>query len=644
VNEFKFAVDWLGASNVQADAYDPNSDYVLKMGIPVTNVPLLYGSPVINLNNFSSIGDNANGPYVNYDTIFQWSDNFSWTKGKHSFKFGAELLRTRFNMTGADVSRGRFTFAGQYTANIGASPQPQNSVADFLLGDISTAEGQIGLVVSQMRNYSLGLYAEDQWKLTPKLTLNYGLRWELQPGYNEKNDRVMNIDFAWNNSITPTYVRAGTGDPYQGNPPFPLPSTIPIVRDGRFGDTTNRTDYKNFGPRLGLAWQLNDKTVIRAGAGIYFVHDISNAVFDVMRNQPFTIRVAISSDTLTPNETWNAPYPNVANSTLAPAWDWRDGTPYVPQWSMNIQRQVTRDLSLELGYVGSEGVHLHRIVYYNEPAAGPPGNFNLRRPFPQLGFVQLVEGAAHSNYNSLQARVQQRFSHGFTVLSSFSFEKSIDNGSGSRNVGSDSLAPSDNANLKGERGLSAFNFGHRWTTSFLYELPIGKGRALLGNANRFVDAVLGGWQAGGIYTLQGGIPFSVACSSNPTYQNNDTTCRADATGISPYLSNPGPSDWFNLAAFTNRIGFVPGVGPYRVGNSGRDNVIGPGISEFDATLTKFFTLTEKSRLEFRSEYFNLPNHPVFSNPGATVGSPSEGVISATNLPSRQIQFALKLSF
>lgn len=644
VNEFKFGIDWLGASNLQADAFDPASDYVKQLGIPVTDVPLLYGSPVINISNFTGIGDNPNGPYVNYDTLFQWSDNFSWTKGKHTFKFGGEAIRTRFNLSGADVSRGRFTFNGQYSANIGVSPQPQQSIADFLQGYISNAEGQIGLVVSQMRNSSFSLYAEDQWKITPKLAVTYGLRYELQPGYHEKNDRIVNLDFTWNNSMTPTFVRAGSGDPYQSQPPFPFPSTIPFVRDGRFGNTTFRTDYKDFAPRVGIAWNPNSKTVIRAGAGIYYVHDISNAIFDIMRNQPFTIRVQIASNTLVPNETWAAPYPNLISSTLAPAWAWKDPTPYVPQWSFNVQRQLTHDLSLEVGYVGSEGVHLHRIVYYNEPAAGPPGNFQLRRPFTQLGFVQLVEGAAQSNYHSLQARLQQHFSHGFTLLSSFSWEKSIDNGSGSRNVGSDSLTPSDNDNLRGERGLSAFNFGTRWTTSFLYELPIGKGKALLGSANRFVDAILGGWQAGGIYTLQGGNPFSVSCSSNPTYQNNDTTCRADATGISPVLDAPGPSLWFNKDAFANRIGFVANVGPYRVGNSGRNNVVGPGISELDATLSKNFRITERSKLEFRSEYFNLPNHPVFSNPGATVGSPTFSVISSTRLPSRQIQFALKLSF
>jgi hypothetical protein len=158
--------------------------------------------------------------------------------------------------------------------------------------------------------------------------------------------------------------------------------------------------------------------------------------------------------------------------------------------------------------------------------------------------------------------------------------------------------------------------------------------------------VAGGWQLGGIFTLQAGFPFSVSCSSNPTYQNNDATCRADAVGIDPTLSGDarGPGKWFNTAAFVNRVDFVPGVGPYRVGNAGRNNVIGPGITELDLSMAKSFQFTERTKLEFRSEFFNLPNHPIFGQPGATVANPTYGVIGSTRLDSRQIQFGMKLSF
>jgi hypothetical protein len=644
VNEFKFGVSRI--EGINGNLHTGKTDYVTQFGIPyVLDTPLFWGIPFVNLSGLSSFGDPANGPYASWDTLLQWSDNFSWNKGKHSFKFGGELIRTRFNLTGNDVARGRFSFNGQYTSAIGVAGVQKNAIADYLLGHMSNSEGQLGEVVAMLRGSSTGLYFQDQWKVTSKLTINYGLRYEVQPGYHEKYDHLTIIDFAWNNSITPTWVRAGTGAPYEGHAPFPLPSGIPYVRDGRFGNTIFRTDYKNWGPRLGVAYNLNDKTVIRAGGGVFYIHEIGNTMFDATRNMPFTLRIQTPANAVTPNETWASPFPILGVSTLAPNWLWKDPTSYVPQWSFTLQRALTREMSLEVGYVGSAGVHLYRTTYYNEPLPGPPvTNINLRRPFTQLGFVQLVEGGSHSSYDALQVRLQQRFSRGFTLLSSFSYEKSIDNGSGVRQANGDAYVPQDVNNLAGERGLSAFNFGKRWVNSFLYAVPVGKGRALLGNANRLVDAILGGWQAGGIFTLESGFPFSVNCTSNSTYENTDSGCRADATGISPVLSNPTPDLWFNKAAFVNRTDFVAGAGPYRFGTSGRNVVIGPGIAELDASLSKSFRIAERSHLDFRAEFFNLPNHPIFSNPGGTVGTATYGIIGSTSLDARQIQFALKLVY
>src|SRR5262249_52886160 len=194
------------------------------------------------------------------------------------------------------------------------------------------------------------------------------------------------------------------------------------------------------------------------------------------------------------------------------------------------------------------------------------------------------------NYHALQVRLQRRFSHGFTLLSSFSYEKSIDNASGVRQANGDQYTPQNVYDLTKERGPSAFDFGKRWVNSFLYELPFGKGKAMLGNANRLVDAALGGWQFGGIFTWQGGFPLSAYCASGGTYQNTDTPCRADATGISPKASNPTPTQWFNPAAFVSRVNFIAGGGPYTFGNSGRNVIFGPGIVELDASLSKSFRI------------------------------------------------------
>jgi hypothetical protein len=347
---------------------------------------------------------------------------------------------------------------------------------------------------------------------------------------------------------------------------------------------------------------------------------------------------------LIPNATWANPFPVINISTNIPTWLWGDPQPYVPQWTFNVQRSLTSSTTLEVGYQGSAAIHLQRTIYYNDsPPAPPVNNRNLLRPWPEFAFVQSVEGASHSNYNSLQARVQHRFSQGFTLLSAFSWEKSIDNGSGVRQATGDAYVPPNGANLAAERGLSAFNFGKKWTTSGLYTLPFGKGQHLLSHVNGFVDAFIGGWQLGGILTFEGGFPFSMSCTSN-SYQNTDGGCRPDATGISPVLPNPTPNLWFNPAAFVNRLNFVAGVGPYTFGNDGRDNVIGPGLTDLDGSMYKTFSITERVRLDFRAEAFNLFNHPIFSQPGSTVGTGTEGEITSTRVPSRQMQLSLKLRF
>jgi len=244
----------------------------------------------------------------------------------------------------------------------------------------------------------------------------------------------------------------------------------------------------------------------------------------------------------------------------------------------------------------------------------------------------------------LQARLQQRFAHGFTLLAAYSWEKSIDDGSGIRQALGDSYVPPNGADLRSERGLSAFNFGQKFTVSGLWELPFGRGKALGTDVNKYLNLLVGGWQLGGILTLEGGFPFSANCQNNATFQNTDSTCRPDATGISPVLENPDPARWFNPAAFVNRLDFTPGVGPYRFGNSARNNLVGPGLVQVDASLFKSFRFTERVELDFRAEFFNLPNHPNFGQPAATVGVADFARISSTRTDQRQTQLGLRLTF
>jgi hypothetical protein len=259
-----------------------------------------------------------------------------------------------------------------------------------------------------------------------------------------------------------------------------------------------------------------------------------------------------------------------------------------------------------------------------------------------------MNAPSHSSYHSLQARLQHRFANGFTLLGSYAYGKSIDNGSGVRTTDGDQLTPSDNYNLRAERGLSAFDFRQRFTSSFLYELPFGKGRRM-NIANSVANFFVGGWQIGGIITFQDGFPNTVVCGPG-NIQNGGGYCKPDAiAGASANLPRDQRTiaQFFNTAAFVDRLGVAPGVTPtvFRYGTAGRNTVTGPGISSLDMSVNKFFRLKENSHtFEFRGEFFNLPNHAIFGQPGTSLRTPTYGVISSTRVDSRQIQLALKYSF
>jgi hypothetical protein len=396
-----------------------------------------------------------------------------------------------------------------------------------------------------------------------------------------------------------------------------------------------------------MAYSLNSKTVIRAGSGIYYVRDIGNAQFDLVRNAPLSTRRSENAQsTLIPTLSWQVPFVQTATPSFILVNQYNMATPYVPEWSLGVERQISGNSSVEASYVGSSGVHLQRLMTYNTAAPGPPTNINNRRPqWPYYGGTfQVMADPSHSTYHSLQLRFQQRLSHGVTVLSSYSYSKSIDNGSGVRTSDGDPLTPSNDYNLRLDRGLSAFDFRHRWTTSFLYGLPIGRGRALLGNSNRVVDSLLGGWQVGGIATLQSGFPFTLACGSS-SVQNGGDGCYPDSLGGDPNRPSDqrGPSLWFNTANFVNRIN-NPNLPTYRYGNNSRNNVIGPPLVDVDFSISKTFRFSEQRGLEFRSEFFNLPNHPIFGQPNTSTGTPAFGSITSTRVDSREIQFGMKLNY
>lgn len=646
VNDTRLGLSRLVNSHISPRANTQNVVRELGINIPSDN-PLYWGVPNIIVTGLSNLGEESDAPFINYDTTIQLVDNFAWTVGKHSYKFGGEVRRVRYNQIGGVVTRGRFYFDGRYTelpqlAGQPAPPAAQRGgapFADFLLGNFYRSEGQVGAPIANFRSNYFALYAQDNWKITPRLTLNYGLRWENDQPFLDKYDAIVNIDFRWDNSIEPVYVRAGTGDPYEGNPAFRLAPDIQYVRDGRFGRRAYRNDLNDFAPRLGIAYQINDKTVLRTGAGIYYVRDIGNSVFDIVRNAPFTIRRDEPAENFRPNLSYEQPFVRTGAPTFILINQFDEPSSYVAQWSFGFQREVTSNMTAEATYFGSAGVHLRRLQTYNQTRPSQLANSNLSRPFPKFGGFQVMNAPSHSSYHALYLKVQQRFSRGLTFISSFAWGKSIDNGSGIRTSDGDSLTPSNDYNLELERGLSAFDFRRRWTTSWVWELPVGRGKQFLSD-KRLLDIVLGGWQLGGILTLQDGFPFTVLCGPG-NIQNGGGVCYPDSTGVNPNLPRDQQTRtrFFNTDAYVDRI---PAGGPFRFGNTGRNSVTGPGIISFDASLNKKFFITEAKFVEFRTEVFNAPNHPIWNPPGNQLRTPTYGVINSTRLDSRQIQFALKL--
>lgn len=433
------------------------------------------------------------------------------------------------------------SFSGQYTGN---------PIADGVLGIMNNSEGQVGAPIANFRNsYARNFQVQDTWKVSRKLTLNLGLRWEAEPPYLDKHDAIVNIDFRWDHSIPLTFVRAGEGDPYAGNPPFRLPSTIPYVRDGRFGRRATRADWNDFAPRAGIAYALNDKTVVRASGGMYYVRDMGNAVFDVVRNAPFTIRRNEAANTLLPNLSFQRPFSITGAPTFILANTWNEPTSYVSQWTFNIQREITKDMSYEIAYLGSAGNKLRRLASYNDPTPGP-GNIQDRRPFPSLGNVQVMYAPSHSTYHALQVKFTHRFNNGFTLLSSIIAGRS----------------PSTTAPASAPRWRHPHHHrpeqppsrtrtvGLRLPPPLDQQLPLRDAlrqrQALRRRHRQDGQSALGRMATRRHLHAAGQLPATAYCGGG-VIQNGGSGCYPDATGISPVLGrgNQDPTRWFNTAAF-----------------------------------------------------------------------------------------------
>jgi hypothetical protein len=610
VNESRVAFNRV-ASSVNQEASTINSD----VGLPtISPRERDLGLSFITITGFSPLGDEGNNPQNSITNVYQFLNNASYVRGNHVFKFGADLRFSQQNAFRDVESRGRLQFSpfGQITGN---------ALGDLLLGlPFLTSVARVDNP-QQIRTESYNFFVNDSYRVTPRLTLTAGLRYEYNSPPVDAEDRANLYDVA-SRSLVPV-------------------GTNGVPRSGF------DADKNNFAPRVGFAWTIGEDqaTVLRGGYGIYYDQSPLAPAEALYFNSPFfdnNIFFSLPGLPLTLNDPFPAffPFP-LPDSALAIQRDLRTG--YMQHWNLNIERQIGSKGVLELAYVGSKGTKLltARDINQPQPSVLPPGLPFVPRPDPRFDDIDLLESRANSNYNALQARFQQRLSRGLSALVSYTWSKSIDDASNFFSSAGDPNFPQNSYDVAAERGRSNFDVRHRLSASYSYALPFGKGRRYLAD-DGWISTVLSGWETYGIVTLQSGRPFTVALLSEI---DNSGTGRSilgfganDRPNLigNPELSSGTTLQWFNTAAFA-----FPAPGTF--GNAGRNILDGPGFQNVNASLVKNTALSERFNLQFRAEAFNLFNHPNFNLPDNFLGSPTFGRITSARDP-RHIQFGLKLLF
>lgn len=665
VNEFRFGFTQFYNTTGPELAF--TRDVVGELKIPGLNSgpPVQWGIPSVTFDGYSGLGNGSEGPYENNNRSLQFIDNLSWSKGKHTYKFGVEIRNDVYRQLGNQFARGNFGHLRNATRNPGIAGITGDAFADFLLGQIQQAEAAVQIATADFRANSFYLYFDDSWKISSKLILNYGLRYENTPPWTDQTGTLFNAIVP--NEFHPTdfrnaqpprdtfpyFLRQGASrqNCFEGIAirPWPAPGPQnpapvrafgrPEVRcDGSLGNRLVGRDNNDFAPRVGLAFSPNAKWVIRAGGGIFYSQDSGNPRFDMARNLAGRGRDNADTKYLTwanavpqTGELFERPY------TFANPYDRR--TPKLYQFMLNVQRELWGNTLFEVGYLGSVGHRLEALRSQNEalPAPRTSGlSGSQRSPFPNFGIIQQVDNNGNGNYNSLGAKLTKRFSNGLTYLLSYTYAKSIDTASAIRNQGGDTLFPQNSYCRDCERARSSHDVRQRYVTSALWDIPIGKGRRL-DVRNGFLNTLVGGWQVGSILTLQSGFPLTVTQSGDSANVGH-TFGRPNSTGVDAYAGfDRTPSRWFNTAAFTRAPdGFF--------GNVGRNTMTSPGIVGWDFSMLKDFNFTERHRLQFRFEAFNFPNHPILNGPNTNIADANFGVINGTRTNMRNLQIALKYIF
>ncbi len=546
------------------------------------------GPPVLTLTGFSPINPN-NNPFIRTHNLRQVSYVLAQNARNHSVKVGGEVRTQQMALDAWRNPQGTFTFTGRYTGN---------AMGDFLLGFPSQTTTFTGLVFMEQVNWQSALFVQDEWRLSPRLTVNYGIRYEYQAPDREVENRWATFEPALGQS-----VQVGTNG---------VPETI------------RSAEKDNFAPRVGLVWDITGdaKRALRAGYGVYYTSFVHNIAFSSYANTPLGASRVFAASPTTPNISLSDPFPSSfgTDTIITSGMEREFPQGKVHRWSLDLQQELGGGSMVSVGYVGSQSVELTRQFNINQPVLGA-GSIASRRPYPNLGDITWTDGTGRSNYNSLEAKFQRRMRNGFDLLVAYTLSKAIDDGVVSDDAGSGVL---NSYNREGERGLSAWDRRHRFVTSGSYLSP-------------FQNVLARGWQLSAIFTLTSGSPFTPVMSFDAAGIGNLGNQRPNLAG-DPSLSGDDRSvnRWFNTAAFIS-----PAAGTF--GNAGRNTLTGPGVNTLDTAVSRRFTLPKDVNVQVRLEMFNVLNHANFLLPNRIVDSPLFGTISGAGA-ARQGQIAVKVAW
>lgn len=611
------------------------------------------GFPSITISNYSNYNGQANNSYPKQNKIRSWQyvDHVTYASGRHDVRFGYELFHNTNTFVAGNNSVGTFNFNGSYSGD---------NMADFLMGyPRSASRSSFRSLWGNAGNFQ-SFYVQDNYHAKPNLTINAGLRWEINPFYNSGDKgQITGFDLTNGKLVLPRNysINAQPLTP-QLAPQFS--DRFEYAEDLGLPKSIRKSDYFDIAPRLGFAYSATNNTVIRGGYGIFFLFPDDNAINNTQNTVPFIASQSLNNTTSTPTFTLADFYqgqpvvaPNtagavcsfgyVANSCSTPsitsmATDVQNT--YVQEYNAAVQHQFGSKISLDVAYVGNKTTHMQQAFQINDPTPGP-GTVQNRRPRPQWGTISYSKFAGSQSYNALQTKFEARNYAGATFLLSYTYAKCLTDGTYTNVVREDTP-------LIRYYGVCGYDLKHNFVSSALYGLPFGRGRHFLSQVPGWANAIVGDWNLSGIGTLQSGLPFTPTISGDQANTGVGSQ-RPNVVGAPVLVRNV--NCWFydsrNPACRTLRSNGIDAYAvpsQYSYGNGGINTLRADGLVQFDVSLIKSFRFRESNSVELRASFYNVFNHTTFAAPSTNIDATSAGTIGSTLNASRQGELAAKIYF